>query len=298
MKVFKDSELDRLAAEKDLAHQKLSVARGERKQLGIQCTKLHDDLDAAYKLQNQLYDLQQSAWESHKSFMQDCSNHIEFNKNESEKYYKEMVAAFENASRAHDNHDGAGAKSWSEEGHRCKAMMRSAKEQIGYWVSQSRNAKFQFENGGYRLDFENAKKQTARLKSEFERLAPRLKNAKSECDELQKEFDVKKAKFDERLNFLKTQRNERELRLARVAANRTKYEKIALEKWFAQVGRDFQFGEKGADIQVEVKSGWSRDKYLPTTDVIIRDAKIPGKHYHLVIAENGDVLIDQWRIDH
>lgn len=296
MKVFKDQELDRLGAEKDLAYQKLSLAREERKRLGARCTKLHDDLDAAYKLQNQLYDLQQSAWESHKSFMQDCSNHIEFNKNESEKYYNQMISAFENASRAHDNHDGAGAKSWSEEGHRCKTMMRSAKEQISHWVSQSRDAKYRFENSGYKVDFENAKNQTARMKREFEQITPMLKNAKSECDEFQKEFDAKKAKFDERLKILKETKEKRDRIIGAIALDDDYYIQRAIENWHT-TPRSYQFGSKKSDVYVTVSAGWSRDKRVPGADIIVRDKSCKGVHYHIVIDAEGNELIAEWRFD-
>jgi hypothetical protein len=296
--MFKDAELDRLGVIRDRAYSDLCLARDEKNRLGQMCSRLHDELDAAYKAQNRAYEAQQSAWESHRSFMQDCSNKIEFYKAESDRHHGNMVRAFQQASNCHDARDGAGAKSWSNEGHNCKAQMRSAKEQISFWVSQSRDSKYRFENGGYKANFESAKQLTARLKIEFAEASARYKPVKYLYLQRQTEFNQAKKVFDERLNWLEDQRKGRILRLGMVALNIPKYKEYAIEKWNTQVGRNFQHGNKKSNIYVAVKSGWSRDHNMPVTDIIVRDKANPGKHYHLIIGENGEDLLSEWRNDH
>ena len=296
--MYKDSELDRLGRVKDDAYEALKLARDNKNDLGKKCSKLHDELDAAYKAQNRAYEANQSAWEFHRRFMQDCSEKINFYKNESDNHHSNMVNAFQRASDAHNARDGAGAKSWANEGHRYQDMMRADKQQISYWVTQSKDAKYRFENDGHTADFERAKLLTSRLKEEFSEANSRYKPAKVLLEQKQAEFNKAKKAFDDRLNWLKNESTDRRRRLGAIILRGDGYKRIAQEKYYAQVGRDYQSGDKKSDVYVTVSSGWSRDYSMPTTDLIVRDKSIRGKHYHLVIGENGEELISEWRDDH
>lgn len=296
--MFKDVELDRLGAARGRAYDALAATRDDKNRLGKECSRLHDELDDAYKAQNRAYEAQQTAWQSHSSFMQECSRKIDFYKAESDRYYNDMIRAFQKASDAHNARDGAGAKSWSNEGHRCKEMMRSAKEQISYWVGQSRDSKYRFENSGYKENFERAKKLTARLKAEFAEVSARYKPVKALFLQKQTEFDQAKKSFDDRLNLLKDQSTNRRRRLGEVVLKASYYKGLAIERWNTQKGRDYQEGDRKSDIYVTVKSGWSRANDMPVTDIIVKDRANPGKHFHLVIGENGEEFIAEWRKDH
>jgi len=293
----KDVELNCLGAAKDKAYSELKSIRDEKNSLGKECSRIHDELDDAYKAQNRAYESQQSEWEFHKGCMQDYSDKINFYKLESDRYHAEMVNYFQRASDAHNARDGAGAKSWSNSGNNSKALMRDAKQQISHWVNQSKDSKFRFENGGSKVDFENAKRRTSKLKAEFAEVSAKYKPVKALCEQKQTAFNKAKELFDIRLNFLKNQQSDQKRRLALVVMNPGYYEKIALEKWHSDP-QSFQDGSNKSDVYVKVKSGWSRDRYMPVTDVIVKDKTRPGVHYHLVLDENGNELIAEWRKDH
>lgn len=97
--MFKDDELDRLAAERDRLFALLKTARDERKRQGQICTKLHDDLDAAFKTQQSIYQSGQVAWDEHHKFMQECSQHIQFFHSEADRYHGQMTEAFTQSQR-------------------------------------------------------------------------------------------------------------------------------------------------------------------------------------------------------
>ena len=63
--MFKDAEIGSLGTAKDRAYDALKLARDEKNRLGKECSKLHDELDEAYKTQNRAFESQQTAWESH-----------------------------------------------------------------------------------------------------------------------------------------------------------------------------------------------------------------------------------------
>lgn len=205
MRMGKDAELNRLGDSKDKAYAKLKEVREEKNRLSKECSRLHDALDDAYKAQNRAYEAQKSEWEAHKRSMQDYSDKIEAYRRESDRYHAEMVSYFQKASDAHNAHDGAGAKSWSNAGHNSKALMRDAKEQIGYWVRQSQESKSRFENSSTKKDFENAKRRTEKLKTEFAEVSAKYKPVKALCEQLQTAFNEAKKAFDDRLNFLKSE---------------------------------------------------------------------------------------------
>lgn len=300
----KDMELDRLGAERNKAFEELKAARNEKNRLGKACSRLHDELDEAYRAQHRTHEAQQTTWESHKQFMDECSRKIDFYKTESDRHHENMVYAFQQASNAHDSRDGAGAKSWSNSGHNYKAQMREAKEQISYWVSQSKDAKFRFENSGYKVDFERAKKETTRLKDEFAMVSSQYKEAKLLLEQKQAEFERAKRAFEDRLNFLKEQNAERKRRIGALAAKASYYERLARERGEQLFSENAQPWEKDRFqsindfCKVKVRAGWSKKKECPTTECIIYVADIRDKHYHIVFDEYGNELISEWRNNH
>jgi len=293
-----DAKLNELGSIQDRAYKDLCSIREKKYQLGKECSRLHDELDEAFNAQKKAYDAQQSGWEFHQSVMRDISYKISVYKEEGDSYHRQMVDAFQQASAAHDRHDGAGAKSWSNTGNNHKALMQSANENVSYLISQSKDVKWRYENNGDKANFDRAKQKTARLKKEFNEASIRYKPVKEEFIKKQDEFNKAQKEFKDHLNWLKSQTEARKRRLGAVAAQSTYYEKLGLEEFHAQKGRDYQYGDKKSDVYVTVKSGWSRDKNMPVTDIIVRERPNNGKHYHLVIGENGEKLIAEWRNDH
>lgn len=140
-----DAELDRLGKARDAAYERLRSARAQRKQLGETCTSLHTEVDDAFRAQQLAYENDQYRWTQHQSFMQDCSQKIQFWRGESDRCHTSMVSSFEESQGCWGRGDKLGAKSWSDAANRHQAEMRHAKDQAAYWVQQSRDAKYRFE---------------------------------------------------------------------------------------------------------------------------------------------------------
>lgn len=207
--MFNDRELDRLAANKDHIYNRLKSARDERGRWGRECTRLHDELDWAYKVQNQIYESNESAWLQHKYFMDECSRNITAYHAESDRAHYNMTQAFQWSQSAWDSGDKSGAKSYSDEGKMYQAEMRSAKEQAAYWVRQSQDAKYRFNNNSNKHDMEQAKANTKRIKAEFDEANIHLKSVKVEASRLEQEFETAKSAFLARMEWLKAE-NKRE----------------------------------------------------------------------------------------
>lgn len=287
-----DAELDRLGKARDAAYERLRGARAERKHLGEACTRLHAEVDDAFRVQQRAYEDNQYRWTQHQSFMQDCSRKIQFWRGESDRCHTAMVSSFQESQRCWDMGDKPGAKSWSEDAKRHQAEMRNAKEQAAYWVQQSRNAKYRFEQDGDAVG--QAKARTAAKRSELANAVTKLNAAKADVARLETEFESARSAFQHRLDSLKKASGERSQRVERERAQEGFRVQRAKELANAQRGRDFQFGAKESDVQVKVKAGWDRNHDMPCTDVLIFVKGVRG-HHHTVIGEDGRVFIDEWR---
>lgn len=292
--MFKDAELDRLARHRDGLLAQLRAARAERKRLGQPWTQLHDDLDDAYRAQKRAYEASQAAWNEHQSFMRDCSQKIEFYRGESDRCHTRMTDAFAESQRAWDRGDKAGAKSWSGAGKGHQSQMRAAKEQMAYWVQQSKDSQFRFSTrGGGSL--ESAKNRTRQLKADSEAANARLKAAKADVDRLEVELQAARSAFDARLDRLKRETPlERQGRIEAEASRSPSRVAKAKELYYAQHGRDYQSGSQDSDLSTKVKAGWDRAHDMACTDILIFQRGVKG-HHHIVIGENGAVFIDEWR---
>jgi len=293
-----DAKLNDLGNARDRAYRELCSAREEKNRLCKECSRLHDELDEAFKAQKRLYDAQQANWEFHQSVMRDISDKINSYKEESDRYYRQMVEAYQQASAAHDRRDGAAAKSWSETGKGYKSQMESASANVRYQISQSKDSQYRYNNNGNKANFDRAKQKTSRLKAEFSEVSARYKPVKSACEEKQAKFNAAKKAFDDHLNWLKSQNEDRKRRLGAIILNQERFKQESLRKFYSQKGRDYQDGDKRSDVYVTVKSDWDKSRGIATTDIIIRDKAFPGKHYHFVIGENGEEIIAQWQNDH
>ncbi|MEI7689375.1 MAG: DUF1771 domain-containing protein [Candidatus Saccharibacteria bacterium] len=292
-----DAKLNSLGDTRDRVYKELCSIREEKNRLGKECSRLHDELDEAFKAQKKLYDAQQADWEFHQRVMRDISDKINSYKEESDRYYRQMVEAYQQASAAHDRRDGAAAKSWSETGKGYKSQMESASANVRYHISQSKDSQYRYNNNGNKANFDRAKQKTARLKTEFSEVSARYKPVKAACEEKQAKFNAAKKEFDDHLNWLKKQTEDRKRRLGEVAMRSGYYEKIGLEEFHTQKGRDYQYGDKKSEVYATVKSGWNNARGIIVTDIIVRDKGIPGKHYHLVVGENGEKILSEWRND-
>jgi len=296
-----DAKLNSLGDTRDRAYKELCPIREEKNRLGKECSRLHDELDEAFKAQKKLYDAQQADWEFHQRVMRDISDKINSYKEESDRYYRQMVEAYQQASAAHDRRDGAAAKSWSETGKGYKSQMESASANVRYHISQSKDSQYRYNNNGNKANFDRAKQKTARLKTEFSEVSARYKPVKAACEEKQAKFNAAKKEFDDHLNWLKKQTEDRKRRLGAVAMQASYYEQLAKERGRrlyeenAQKWKDADTQDKNSFCTVKVRSGWSIIYEMPTTDCIIYVKGIRDKHYHIVLGEYGEELISEWR---
>ena len=182
--------------------------------------------------------------------------------------------------------------------------MRSDKQQISYWVSQSKDSQYRFSNGGHKEDFERAKRQTAKLKNEFAEANIRYQPTKALLEQRQVEFDKAKKAFEDRLNWLKKQSEERRQKLGKIALNASYYGQLAkargiqLYKDNVQPWKEGGIQSKEDFCTVKVRSGWSIEFEMPATDCLIYVRGIRDKHYHIVYSEDGRELISEWRNNH
>lgn len=296
--MFKDNELDNLARERDRISDLLKAARDERKRCGQVCTRLHNELDAAHRTQQRIYESNQAAWEQHQSFMRDCSQKIEFWRAESDRCHTRMTDAFAQSQSCWSTGDRAGAKSWSEAGKRHQGEMRNAKEQAAEWISHSKDSQYRFKTG-QSDEMDTAKARTRQLKAEFENANTKLKAAKVDVERLEKQLESARARFNSRLNWLKMeapQEHERRLQAEAALKGQRLAEAMQLyrERYYAEPGRHTQGPTGDEAITTRVKSGWSRRYEMPCTDVLIFCRGVNG-HHHIVIGENGQVFINKWR---
>lgn len=72
---------------------------------------------------------------------------------------------------------------------------------------------------------------------------------------------------------------------------------LAIARWIAAAGRELQYID--GDAKVQVTSGWSRDHKCDTTDIIVTHRAKGGKeHLHIVFDDYGNVLHESWTGNH
>ncbi|MFA4052602.1 MULTISPECIES: hypothetical protein [Mycobacteroides] len=91
------------------------------------------------------------------------------------------------------------------------------------------------------------------------------------------------------------ERESREYRLGQAAADRALGEAYRHAK--RQRGkRDFQFDHEG--FKVKVTNGHDRRRNQYTTDIIIVDPRDRTGHWHFIVDEWGNEILNEWRDNH
>lgn len=80
----------------------------------------------------------------------------------------------------------------------------------------------------------------------------------------------------------------RERKLGRIA-------RVAYQNSLAQQGRDLQYEDE--DCEVRVKMGYNRDHGCYVTDIIVKPKGDGwhGSHQHVIIDEQGNEIMNEWR---
>lgn len=183
----KDAELDRLKAAQDLAFNRKQTAFNTQDAAWKRRKAIGDKMHAAFEEKQRAYDTQQSSWESLQRMRDAKGPRIEQLNRLQEAAFHNMQSAFNSASFAHDRRDGAGAKSYAEQGHGYKAESQGYVNERRQLVAELRSASDNQKS--YALAFQAAKEQFNSAKREFDA-------EKSAFERVQAEFKAAKAAFD------------------------------------------------------------------------------------------------------
>lgn len=239
----KDAELDRLGStqnrafeNKQSAHRTLEAAWNQRRAVS-------DRMNAAYAEQDRAYNAQQSSWQDLQRLRDSYGPQIEQLNADQERAYQDMGRAFSNATAAHDRRDGAGAKSYAEEGHGYKAKSQGYVAERRRLVGLLRTATAQHQS--VVQVFQAAKDRFRTVKEEFAA-------AKSAHEKAQSEFKAAKEVFDQASKAFQA-------RLAIVKANNAKRaddkRSIAERAGIPYAHRDKFYIKKDSDGTVQIYFG-------------------------------------------
>ncbi len=194
-----DAELDRLRAEQDRAYQHKQSAYEAMQSAWERRSAARARLDRAHSDKQQAWENQNSAWTYYQSVRSSNGPRIDSLNAEQESAYQDMRSAFENASAAHDRHDGAAARSYADEGHRYKATSQGCVAERRQLVQEIREARERHETT--RPAFQLAKSQFESAKSDHD-------HAKADHERKREEFKQAKAAFDSASQAFKTRLDE------------------------------------------------------------------------------------------
>lgn len=148
---------------------------------------LRNAMNAAFDRAKASRDSSQQMWDDVHRTIDENNRRIDDLKARADYLARDMHEAFDNASRAWDDHDRASAKEYSEEGHRIKDELQELNTEVSRLINENKsilaNAKYN-NSGGYLWD-------------EFHRLRGQYIQAKSEHSERDRRFHQAKAAFEQ-----------------------------------------------------------------------------------------------------
>lgn len=222
----RDSELDQLKDEQDLAFQRKQdawqaqddaweqrqAAQEEMNQAHAQQQAAYEDqddawqsrqsardvMDQAYDVKQRAHEEQQDAWDELQRIRDRNGPRIDYLNGEQEAAYQNMRDAFDNASAAHESRDGASARSYADDGHRYKEESRGYVEERRELIAEIRQAKAEWEETrspfqSAKADFDSARSAFNEAKAHHERKRSEFQSAKAEFEQARSEFTEAKA---------------------------------------------------------------------------------------------------------
>lgn len=188
-----DAELDRLKVAQDNAFQRKQSAYQAQQQAWDRRSAARDELNRAHEAKQNAYAHQEATWQEVDRVRSYNGPRIDSLNSMQETAYQNMVRAFDNASSAHDSRDGAGAKSYAEQGHAYKAEAQryvAERRQLVEEIRRARDAhnatKPAFQQA--KANFDSAKRAHEQAKANHERAQAEFKRAKEEFDKASKAF--------------------------------------------------------------------------------------------------------------
>lgn len=189
----RDAELDRLKVAQDSAFQRKQSAYQNQQRAWEKRSAARDEMNRAHEAKQRAYAAQDASWQEVQRIRSFNGPRIDSLNAMQETAYQNMLRAFNNASAAHDRRDGAGARSYADEGHRYKAESQGYVAERRRLVEEIRSAKARHESTKPAFQqakayFDSAKRAYDQAKIDFGRAQAEFKSAKAEFDNAAKAF--------------------------------------------------------------------------------------------------------------
>jgi hypothetical protein len=192
----KDAELDRLKAAQDLAFSRKQTAFQTQDAAWKRRKAAGDKMHGAFEEKDRAYHAQQSAWDDLQRLRDSKGPRIGQLNDLQERAFQNMKSSYDSASSAFDRRDGAGAKSYAEQGRSYKAESQGYVEERRRLVAELRSAGDNQKS--YAPAFQAAKGRFDSAKREFDA-------AKAAHERTQTEFKAAKEAFDKASSAFKAQ---------------------------------------------------------------------------------------------
>ncbi len=199
----KDAELDQLKTAQDLAFARKQAAYDAQDAAWRRRHAARTKKDAAFKEQDRAYHAQQNSWDNLRDERDSKGPRIDQLNRLQDTVYQNMKNAFDNASAAHDRRDGAGAKSYADQGHAYKAESQRYVDERRRLVAELRAAGERHKP--YTAAFQTAKNKFSDAKREFDAAKSAHERAQTEFKAAKGDFDKASKAFKARLEVVKAQ---------------------------------------------------------------------------------------------
>ena len=198
-----DAKLEQLKIAQEQAYQNKQKAYQAQQESWERLSKAKDKMNKLHDVKQVAFNDQEQAWRAYQSIQTRNGPRIEWLNSAQEIAFQNMKNAFDRASAAHNNRDGASAKSHTDDGHRYQAEAKGYVEERRRLVEECRNAKLRHEP--HKTTFESAKIDFGRAKDEYEN-SKIFHQFESVGFKLAKEkFDAATKAFQARLDELKAE---------------------------------------------------------------------------------------------
>ena len=184
----KDAELDRLKAIQDTMFNRKQDAYQAQQKAWEERSNARETMNRAYNDKQRAYEIQNSSWQDFQRTRSSLGTRIDNLNSMQERAFQAMTQAFDSASRAHANKDGASARGYADDGHRYKAEAQSYTAERRRLVEEIRLA---------RSHHDATKPAFARAKDNFDLAKPEFNRAKDKHERAQDVFKKAKADFEQ-----------------------------------------------------------------------------------------------------
>ena len=199
----------KIEAREDLKEAKRATneAYGAMQAAWAEVSSARSKMNDAYNERQALLERNDEIWNDYARERDRLNDEIGRLRDEADDEHRAMCDCFDKASEAYDNHDGASAKQYSEEGHEHQERRDELNEEVHDLVGQIHSAKdaaiarqSKVDSSAFQLSrdqFRQAKSEHGRLHDEFMRCKARRQQAQANYDAAKKAFDDCRDDIDE-----------------------------------------------------------------------------------------------------